>query len=160
MGTKRHGEQSDPAQSIGLAATITRLSDRSATITTPRFSRNTALTDLGDDTLTPQRTPSRAGEHTIVRLLGAGAMGSVFEARAPDGTLVALKFIGDASPERLYRFKREFRTLSAIVHPNLVELYELLQADGDDGSVNVFFTMERLRGEHFVAAIRPGSSGQ
>ncbi len=160
MGTERHGEQSDPAQSIGLAATITRLSDRSATIATPRFSGNTAITDLGDDTVTPQRTPSRAGEHTIVRLLGAGGMGSVFEARAPDGTLVALKFIGDASPERLYRFKREFRTLSAIVHPNLVELYELLQAEGDDGSVNVFFTMERLRGEHFVAAIRPGYSGQ
>ena len=59
------------------------------------------------------------------------------------GRLVALKFIGDASPERLYRFKREFRTLSAIVHPNLVELYELLQAKGDDGSVTFLFTVTR-----------------
>ena len=154
MGTE-HGERPDPAENIGLAATITRISDRTETLATPRFSGHTAITDLGDGTVTPQRTPSRAGEHTIVRLLGAGGMGSVFEARAPDGTLVALKFIGDSSPERLYRFKREFRTLSAIVHPNLVELYELLQAEGEDGSVNVFFTMERLRGEHFVAGVRP-----
>src|SRR4051812_14941715 len=143
MGTERHGERSDSAESIpaenipgdniGLAATITRMSDRTDTIATPRFSGHTAITDLGDGESTPQRTPSRAGEHIIVRLLGAGGMGSVFEARAPDGTLVALKFIGDTSPERLYRFKREFRTLSAIVHPNLVELYELLQAEGDEG---------------------------
>lgn len=154
MGTERHGERSDPAENIGLAATITRMSDRTQTVATPQFSGNTAITDLGDGDITPRRTPSRAGEHIIVRLLGAGGMGSVFEARAPDGTLVALKFIGDTSPERLYRFKREFRTLSAIVHPNLVELYELLQAEGDDGSVNVFFTMERLRGEHFVAGVR------
>jgi hypothetical protein len=156
MGTERPGEASDPVEGIGLAETITRFSDRTETLITPRFSRNTAITDLGDETPLLQRPPSRAGEHIIVRLLGAGGMGSVFEARAPDGTLVALKFIGDASPERLYRFKREFRTLSAIVHPNLVELYELLQAKGDDGSVNVFFTMERLHGEHFVAAVRPG----
>jgi hypothetical protein len=105
------------------------------------------------DTRTP--APQFAGDHTLLRQIGVGGMGAVFEARTPDGTVVALKFIGDTSPERLYRFKREFRTLSAIVHPNLVELYELRQV-GPDEAPSVFFTMERLHGEHFVAAVRRG----
>lgn len=157
MATDSRGDAPDPGDSIGLALTVTRAPSRSQNAITSPFSGHSALTDLGDGSGPAlARHPSRAGEHTIVRLLGAGGMGSVFEACAPDGAVVALKFIGDASPERLYRFKREFRTLSSIVHPNLVELYELLQTENEDGGVHVFFTMERLRGEHFVAAIRPG----
>lgn len=145
---------------IGLAATITRdfVASESGFEFGVEHTRD-AVTERGEGV--PATHYGRnfaglnfAGEHTILRLLGAGGMGSVFEARASDGTLVALKFIGDASPERLYRFKREFRTLSGIVHPNLVELYELLQVEGEDGLSNVFFTMERLHGEHFVAAAR------
>ncbi|MBK9754608.1 MAG: AAA family ATPase [Nannocystis sp.] len=140
---------------IGLAATITRdfvASDPSFGLASDHT--RDASGERGDDVAPRPRRPDFAGDHSIVRLIGAGGMGSVFEARAPDGTTVALKFISDSSPERLYRFKREFRTLSAIVHPNLVELYELLQVDAGGGESNVFFTMERLHGEHFVAAAR------
>jgi tetratricopeptide (TPR) repeat protein len=144
---------------IGLAATITRdfVASESGFEFAAEHTRD-AITERGEGV--PARHPGNnfglhsAGDHTILRLLGVGGMGSVFEARAPDGTVVALKFIGEASPERLYRFKREFRTLSGIVHPNLVELYELLQVEDESGLRSVFFTMERLRGEHFVAAAR------
>ncbi|WP_434428114.1 protein kinase domain-containing protein [Nannocystis pusilla] len=81
-------------------------------------------------------------------------MGQVFEARAPDGTTVALKIIRGTSPERLYRFKREFRSLSAVVHPNIVALYDLVHVDEQGGPGLAFFTMELLRGAHFVTAIR------
>jgi len=152
-GNLRQGASSEP-EAIGLDKTITR----------EFIASDLRFRDSADDTrdaVTEQGErgrvvgPQLAGDHTIGPLIGAGGMGSVYEAQAPDGTVVALKFIGDASPERLYRFKREFRALSGIVHPNLVELYELLQVD-QDGQSSVFFTMERLHGEHFVAAVRRG----
>ena len=140
---------------IGLAATITRdfVQSDSGVDFASEHTRD-AVTERSEDRPLRNAGLHFAGDHSIIRLLGVGGMGSVFEARAPDGTIVALKFIGDASPERLYRFKREFRTLSGIVHPNLVELYELLQVDSDEGLSSVFFTMERLQGDHFVVAAR------
>ena len=142
---------------IGLAATITRdfVASESGFEFAAEHTRD-AITERGDHRPPRNHGLHFAGDHTILRLLGSGGMGSVFEARAPDGTIVALKFIGEASPERLYRFKREFRALSGIVHPNLVELYELLQVEDQGGLSSVFFTMERLLGEHFVAASRRG----
>ncbi|MDC0674487.1 serine/threonine-protein kinase [Nannocystis radixulma] len=98
--------------------------------------------------------PMNIGRHVLVRPLGMGGMGQVFEARAPDGTTVALKIIRGTSPERLYRFKREFRSLSAVVHPNIVALYDLVHVDDQHGAGLAFFTMELLRGAHFVSAVR------
>lgn len=72
-------------------------------------------------------------------------MGIVHEALDIErGTIVALKALRHASPLAIARFKREFRSLANVTHPNLVALYELL-AEGDD----VFFTMELVRGVHF-----------
>src|SRR5215468_47380 len=53
------------------------------------------------------------------------------------GACVALKTLRCPSAERMYRFKREFRIMSHVVHPNLVCLYELGQAHSD-----VFFTID------------------
>ncbi len=154
MASNPREGSSSRTEELDLAATITR----DFIPSDPALGSNLDHTrDATDDGGVPRpRSPDLAGEHTILRLLGAGGMGSVYEARAADGTIVALKFIRDARPERLYRFKREFRTLSAIAHPNLVELYELLQVDDEAGRSSVFFTMERLHGEHFVAAVRAG----
>ncbi len=82
------------------------------------------------------------GRFEIVKRLGGGAMGLVYEVIDPrtQGHL-ALKTIRSSNPRALGLFKREFRSLARVTHPNLVALYEL----GRDGST-FFFTMELIRG--------------
>src|SRR5207302_5179325 len=63
---------------------------------------------------------------------------------------VALKLLRRASGRDLYRFKREFRALADIVHPNLVALHELHAAGGD-----WYFTMELVEGVSFIDWVRP-----
>ncbi len=79
------------------------------------------------------------------RELGVGGMGVVYEALDSErNTLVALKAVRNAGPSAIARFKREFRSLAGVIHPNLVALYELIAEDEQ-----VFFTMELVRGVHF-----------
>jgi eukaryotic-like serine/threonine-protein kinase len=75
--------------------------------------------------------------------VGAGGMGVVHRARDLDrgGGLVALKTMVRVEPEALLRFKKEFRALADISHPNVVQLYELF-SEGEQW----FFTMELLDG--------------
>src|SRR5262249_20923403 len=63
---------------------------------------------------------------------------------------VALKLLRRASGRDLYRFKREFRALADIVHPNLVALHELHEMGGD-----WYFTMELIEGVSFIDWVRP-----
>jgi len=88
------------------------------------------------------REPVMIDRYEIVRLMGSGAMGLVYEVFDPmRGEQVALKILRGHSPRALTLFKREFRALSRITHPNLVGLYEL----GRD-QYQFFFTMELIRG--------------
>jgi serine/threonine protein kinase len=65
--------------------------------------------------------------YRIVRLLGQGASGSVYEAvdEARSGLRVAVKLLAVHQPQALYRLKNEFRALAETVHPNLVGLHSL-----------------------------------
>lgn len=83
--------------------------------------------------------------------LGTGGAGTVY--RAYDKQLqreVALKLLRNAAGRDLYRFKREFRALADIVHPNLVTLHELHATDTD-----WYFTMELVEGVSFIDWVRP-----
>ena len=66
------------------------------------------------------------GGVTILRLLGEGGMGRVYEARqaSPD-RLVAVKVLRDAlaTPERLYRFQHEAAVLGRLRHPHVAQIH-------------------------------------
>jgi serine/threonine protein kinase/tetratricopeptide (TPR) repeat protein len=95
------------------------------------------------------------GRFEYIRRLGAGGMGVVYEAHDRElGATVALKTLRlPPSGEFVLLFKNEFRALQDIQHRNLVELYELLEQDGQ-----WFFTMELLDGVNFVEYVRPSSA--
>jgi hypothetical protein len=88
----------------------------------------------------------------IERRIGAGGMGTVYRAfDRQRNQWVALKTLPRLDPEAIYRFKREFRTLAEVVHPNLVCLHELIAEEG-----RWFFTMEFVEGVDFLEYVRLG----
>src|SRR5262245_31643414 len=80
----------------------------------------------------------QGGRFEIVRCLGKGGMGVVYEAIDHErGCRVALKRLRDPRPELLCRFKQELRALRTTHHPGCVRPLDLVE-EGDDW----FITME------------------
>src|SRR5260370_143495 len=88
----------------------------------------------------------RLGPYRVLRVLGAGAMGVVFQAEALHlRRLVALKVMRPslaASAEFHRRFLREARLAAAIEHEHIVTVYQV----GEERGVP-FLAMQLLRGE-------------
>lgn len=94
---------------------------------------------------TDDEWPSQVANYRLIRLLGQGGMGAVFEAEELDtGRLVALKLIAQErvrSPESLERFRQEGRLASTLNHPRCVFV---LAADEDHG--RPYIVMELMPG--------------
>ncbi len=95
-----------------------------------------------------RRMPATIARYRIVRLIGEGGMGAVYEAEQdqPRRT-VALKVIkpGMASPALLRRFEQEAQALGRLQHPGIAQIYEAGTADTGFGP-QPYFAMEFIRG--------------
>ncbi|MBX9625293.1 MAG: protein kinase, partial [Gemmataceae bacterium] len=74
----------------------------------------------------------RVGAYRVECRIGGGGMGVVYRARHDRlARPVALKVLPPgAAPDRLARFRDNEQVLSAVVHPNVVRVYEVGEADG------------------------------
>jgi WD40 repeat protein/serine/threonine protein kinase len=108
------------------------------------------------DFLAPPQAPDeigRLGPYRVLRVLGAGGMGVVYQAEDPElQRLVALKAMLPAlaaSASARQRFLREARAAAAIKHDHIVAIYQVGQ---DRGAA--FLAMEFLEGEPLDARLK------
>jgi serine/threonine-protein kinase len=93
--------------------------------------------------------PARLGKYEILRELGQGAMGIVYEGRDPViDRRVAIKTLKREQLERseadevIARFKREAQAAGRLNHPNVVAIYEY----GEETDGTAFIAMEFVHG--------------
>ncbi|MFL6439157.1 MAG: protein kinase domain-containing protein [Terriglobales bacterium] len=99
--------------------------------------------------------PEKFGRYEIVREIGHGAMGVVYEALDPTiGRKIALKAIrfdgiGTTADEAARRFKNEARAAGGLNHPNIVTVYDA----GEDSGI-LYLAMEFIEGSTLEALLR------
>jgi tetratricopeptide (TPR) repeat protein/predicted Ser/Thr protein kinase len=96
--------------------------------------------------------PANIGHYRVLRLLGEGGMGAVYEAEQENPRrIAALKVIkpGLISPELLRRFEHEARALGRLQHPGIAQIYEAGTAETGFGPQQ-YFAMEFIRGRSLL----------
>ncbi len=98
--------------------------------------------------------PARIGRYAITHKLGEGGMGVVYAAR--DERLertVALKTMSSLTRDETARkrFWREARAAASVNHPNICQIYEIGEDEGE-----LFIAMELLEGEVLSQRLRRG----
>ena len=105
----------------------------------------TPVTDL-------HRFPFDFGRFVVLRELGRGGMGIVYEAKQRDlGRHVALKTVSvsAATPEGLRRFQHEAEAAAQLKHPGIVQVYEVGQFAGSP-----WISMELVTGPTLSQLVR------
>ena len=96
--------------------------------------------------------PDRIGPYTIMRIIGEGGMGVVYEAEQDQPRRrVALKVIrpGLVTRELLRRFRHEAQVLGRLQHPGIAQIFEAGTTDEGEGG-QPFFAMELIEGRPLV----------
>src|ERR1700731_427544 len=103
----------------------------------------------------------RLGDFEIVRELGRGGMGVVYEARQVSlNRRVALKVLSgglNLTSKAVLRFRREAEAAAKLHHTNIVPVYATGEHDGTH-----FYAMELIEGQsldRFVRQLRPELDG-
>ncbi len=105
-------------------------------------------------TAPPDISPSRAelGDFRLIREIGRGGMGTVFEAEQISmGRRVALKilpFATLADDKSLQRFHNEVRAAAALDHPHIVSVYSV----GEERGIH-FYAMRLIHGQTLAESI-------
>src|SRR5688572_18329898 len=101
---------------------------------------------------------TRLGAYEILAKLGEGGMGEVYRARDTKlGRDVALKFLPEtfaSDPDRRARFEREAKTLAALNHPHIAQIYGMERAT-PSAPWNAL-VMELVEGDDLAARLARG----
>jgi len=108
--------------------------------------RPVSVSVAGADHSAPGQLPfHRLGEYRIVREIGRGGMGVVYEAEQESlGRRVAIKVLPPgalADPRQVERFRREARAAARLHHTNLVPLFGV----GEEGATH-YYVMQYIEG--------------
>ncbi|MEO1527454.1 MAG: protein kinase [Planctomycetota bacterium] len=108
-----------------------------------------SVEEIGWDQAGPSDTeqpPEQLGEYRVLRKIGAGGMGIVYEAEQETlGRHVALKVLPQSaisSPESLRRFQVEARAAAVLHHPNIVPVFGV----GEDKGTQ-YYVMQYIEGQ-------------
>ena len=104
---------------------------------------------------------TRIGVYEILAPIGAGGMGEVYRARDTrlnrDVALKVLPTLVAADRDRLARFEREAQTLAALNHPNIAQIYGVVDAPSAIASTSVpALVMELVPGEDLAHHVKRG----
>jgi len=114
---------------------------------------------IGDTAPAMGELPRDFGPYELIREVGRGGMGVVYEARQKGlDRSVAVKMILAshlASPELVRRFQAEAKAAARLRHSNIVHIHDVGQLNGQD-----YFTMEYIEGQSLAERIAQGPVGQ
>jgi serine/threonine protein kinase/tetratricopeptide (TPR) repeat protein len=109
----------------------------------------------GPEDATLDSVPDRIGPYRVLEKLGQGGMGIVFSAldeRLDRSLAVKVIRAGGSDDTAVKRFWREARAAAAVNHPNICQIYEVGEHQGQ-----MFIAMERLEGESLGDRLERGS---
>ena len=100
-----------------------------------------------------QPATEQIGPYRLLRLLGKGSFGAVYEVERPGlpGSLALKLLTGAADPEALARFEREARLAMQPIHPAIVRVVDVGAAGGRQ-----YYVMEHVPGPTLQARLREG----
>jgi serine/threonine-protein kinase len=97
------------------------------------------------ETVTVPSSRTQVGRYALVRMIGAGAMGAVYEAHDTElDRYVAIKLLRERwSDEKSTtdRLRREAKAMAKLAHPNVVAVHDIGEAEGQ-----AYLTMELIDG--------------
>jgi hypothetical protein len=115
------------------------------------FEQTEAARPEAHDAVPPEL--ARHERYRVVRLIGQGGMGAVYEAehrvmRRPVGLKVVNRAY-TAQPATVERFRREVRAAARLSHPNIVTTY-----DAEDAGGSLFLVMEYVEGVSLARLVK------
>lgn len=151
--------QQAPSHRLTATARIADTVETAALVGAARWRRHLPAFDVSPRHIIAALSLSiggRVGPYEVVAKLGEGAMGEVYRGRdsklARDVALKILPAAVAADVERVSRFEREAKTLAALNHPHIAQIYGFEQSNNVSALV-----LELVEGEDLAQRIARGA---